>query len=190
MTRRRVPKRYLVVAGVAIILAIAVVVRLSSADKEAPRPPAVATTATATASASPDASATPESEPGLASPVPDPSEGEAAVEVPPTSAAPASGHVDVMVAFIGWEPATQSVEATGYAAAVDAGGECVLALTRGSETVRSKPVPAVVDATTMSCGTLSIPGSDLRAGEWQATLTYTSSAYSGTSDKSAVEVPE
>jgi len=182
MTLRGVPKKYLVVAGTAFLLTAAVVAGVTGSDDGAPESalPSVAVSPTSA----------PSSEPVTASP---PAPETVETEPSDAGALPSDGSVndvDVMVVFIGWEPATNAVEATGYAAAIDAGGDCVLTLTRGSEIVKSEPVAAAIDAAAMSCGTVAIPRANLQPGTWQATLSYSSPAYSGTSVESAVEVPE
>jgi hypothetical protein len=45
------------------------------------------------------------------------------------------------------------------------------------------------DATTTSCGAISVPRSALASGSWEATLSYASSTSSGASPPVKVDVP-
>lgn len=97
---------------------------------------------------------------------------------------------DVVLGFLSWNPETSAVEAGGYVSpVVEAGGTCTLELSDERTTVTAT-VDAVPDATTTVCGGLTVAGTELRAGEWTAVLSYTSSSTSGDSRPLTVEVPE
>jgi hypothetical protein len=102
---------------------------------------------------------------------------------------PLGGNVDVEVTFAGWDDVAAGVEVSGYVSGVvEAGGTCTLALSRGS-TTRTAQGSGDSDASTTTCGTLQIPGTDLSAGEWTAVLTYASATSSGSSVGAPVQVP-
>ncbi len=71
---------------------------------------------------------------------------------------------------------------------VEDGGTCTLTLTRGAD-VRTATADGMADASTTICGRLTVPGDQLRPGEWQAVVTYASAGVSGSSDAAEVNVP-
>lgn len=93
-----------------------------------------------------------------------------------------------MTTFSGWNSKSGSLELGGYATVVESAGSCTLRLTHGDQVVERRRA-ASGDATTMSCGGFSVPGSALTAGQWQAVLAYTSSASTGTATAVTVMVP-
>ena len=96
---------------------------------------------------------------------------------------------DVVLSTASWDEATSSVQAGGYVSpAVEDGGTCTVELRQDERTV-SVDGPATADASTTVCAGLTIGGSDLGPGTWEAVLRYESPAHSGTSSPVAVEVP-
>jgi hypothetical protein len=135
--------------------------------------------------------ATPTPEPAQQSPVapdaPNPSSGQTVATDEPvvvdTEAVP------VVLTYSAWSAADRKVLAGGYVTGViEDGGVCTLTLTRNGATVVAEGA-AMADATTTVCGGLSIAGSQLAAGTWQAVLSYASSTHTGASAAVAVEVP-
>jgi hypothetical protein len=142
------------------------------------------------ASASGTASATapePVEQTAVAPDEPNPSSGQTVATDEPVVVE--SETVPVVLTYSAWSPGDRAVLAGGYVAGViEDAGVCTLTLTNGGARVAVK-VPAMPDATTTVCANLSVPGNRLSAGTWQATLTYESPAYSGTSAAAPVEVP-
>lgn len=97
---------------------------------------------------------------------------------------------NVAVTYSLWDPATASVEVAGYVTdIVESGGTCTLTLTSAGRTV-SVTQKATADATTTSCGMLSIPRAKLPgSGALSAVLSYTSSEHAGSAPAVTVEVP-
>lgn len=96
--------------------------------------------------------------------------------------------VPVVLTYTEWSPDDSAVLAGGYVSGViEEGGVCTLTLTQNGATVTVEG-PAMPDATTTVCGGLSVPGSQLSGGTWQATLSYVSAGYAGTSATAPVEV--
>jgi len=144
----------------------------ASQDSSSAPSPAVTTPA------SPSATATP---PDLPAGVP--------TEDQPTAAPTAPSAVEVSLTYAQWSASTTAVEVAGFAAvAPEPTGTCTVRLTRGAQEI-VESAPAVPDATTMTCGTISIPGSRASRGAWQATLTYESTTGTGTSPQTTIEVP-
>jgi hypothetical protein len=96
--------------------------------------------------------------------------------------------VPVVLTYSAWSAADRQVLAGGYVSGViEDGGVCTLTLTQGSARVTVEG-PAMPDASTTVCGGLVVPGDQLTAGTWQATLTYASATHTGTSATAPVEV--
>jgi len=103
--------------------------------------------------------------------------------------APAGREVQVTLGFVDWDAAGQQVEAAGFVAGtVASGGVCTLTLTKGTATVTATSI-AEADATTTNCGALTIPGAQVAAGSWQATLSYQADSAHGISAATTVTVP-
>ena len=99
------------------------------------------------------------------------------------------GSVDVTVTYADWEDSTDAVEVSGFVSGVvEPGGTCRLTLTRGQRTAVVE-TPGEPDASTTVCGTLSVPGSELSEGTWEAVLSYESATSSGASAPADVTVP-
>lgn len=103
---------------------------------------------------------------------------------------PAAGRdVAVTVTYSGWDNQAADVEVDGFVAGVvEQGGTCTLTLTSGSATVTQQH-PAQADASTTQCGTVTVPGARLTAGQWRAVLGYSSATSSGASTPVSVTVP-
>jgi hypothetical protein len=94
----------------------------------------------------------------------------------------------VNVTFYGWDATRQVVQVGGYVTGViESGGTCTLTLTQGGRTVTGSG-PARPDATTTSCGALTVAGSQLGSGSWSAVLSYRSADHTGTSAAVPVQV--
>jgi hypothetical protein len=96
--------------------------------------------------------------------------------------------VSVTVTFSGWNSTSKSFEIGGYANTLETAGTCTVTMTASGATV-TRTVPSTPDATTTSCGTLSVPISALTGGSWDAVLSYSSPTSIGTSATVTVEVP-
>lgn len=70
---------------------------------------------------------------------------------------------------------------------LEEGGLCTLTLKRGGET-RTGSSNAMANVSEVSCGFIGIPRSSLTAGEWSATVTYSSPQNSGTSEAKKIVV--
>ena len=155
----------------------------SPVTSSSPQPStSVSPTQHASASAKPTqaASVTPTAAPSLAptgvTPVPSPTRG------------PSLATVDVLVTYADFSAADGVVEAAGYAAVVESGGVCTLTLTSGSHSATAS-ISSTPDASTVNCGGLTIPRSELTSGTWNAVVSYTSATSAGASKAVEVVVP-
>ncbi|MGY1751480.1 hypothetical protein [Modestobacter sp. SYSU DS0511] len=95
----------------------------------------------------------------------------------------------VVLSYAYWDERSDAVLASGYVSPhVEEGGTCTLVLTRDDEEVTARTA-GLADASTTSCPEMSVPGADLRSGDWAAVLRYRSPSGSGTSQPLDVEVP-
>jgi hypothetical protein len=116
----------------------------------------------------------------------DPSSGQTVATDTPVVVTATS--VPVVVTYSGWNAAAGAVQVGGFASGVvEDGGACTLTLTLGATRV-SATAAAVADASTTACGQLSVPGSKLANGTWQAVLSYASASHTGRAAPVAVEV--
>jgi hypothetical protein len=107
---------------------------------------------------------------------------------PPVTSAP-GGEANVFISRVQWDYPTSSVRAAGYVSGVlELEGSCTLTITNGT-TEREVTAAAEPDATTMTCGTLTVPGQDLTSGTWSAVLRYESGTARGESAPADVDVP-
>lgn len=84
--------------------------------------------------------------------------------------------------------ASPSVEVRGYIPSLnEEGGICTVNLTKGDQKVTESRT-ATADATTVSCGLITIARDRLSAGTWTATLAYASNSAEGTSTSNSIEV--
>jgi hypothetical protein len=171
---------------VASLLAVATVASCSSADPKA----AAAASSPAGGTFTPSASTGPNtsvSTPSATEP-PSPSSTAPVPKGPSPTLAPKLRRVHVVTTFAGWNATSGAVEVGGYANVVEPVGTCTLRLTHGDQVVTRKHT-ASADATTVACGGLSVPGSALTAGAWQAVLAYSSSKSTGEAAAVTVKVP-
>jgi hypothetical protein len=144
--------------------------------------PSVAVTSSPTppVSAAPSSLATP-----TAAPLPSPTVTAAA---PAPSATTEKRKVGVVVTYADWSAADSVVEAGAYATVVEESGSCTLKLTSGGRSVTGS-MTALTDASTMSCGGLTVPRDKLSSGTWTAVVLYESATSVGTSAPVEVVVP-
>lgn len=184
---RRTRRLALTLVGAAVlvvgVIAVALASRGGTGTAASSTPEQPAGQSTQPAGAAPIAvptSAAPSSlpiEPGPTDPV--------ATDVP----VPATGgDVSVVLGFAEWDAAAGQLEAAGYVSGVvENGGTCALDLTAGGQHVQATSA-AEADATTTTCGALSVPGDQLADGTWTATLHYGSATSQGTSGPVTVAV--
>jgi hypothetical protein len=96
--------------------------------------------------------------------------------------------VDVVVTYLDWDAAGGVVEAGAYARTVETAGSCTLKLTFGGRSGTGS-IPALTDASTMSCGGLTVPRDRLSSGTWTGVVIYESATSVGTSSPVEVVVP-
>jgi hypothetical protein len=101
---------------------------------------------------------------------------------------PTLGQVEVVTTFAGWNQLTSAVEVGAYVTAVETPGTCTLRLTGPGGTVERNQ-PATADASTLACGALTVPGTELAPGTWSASVIYSSATSEGTSAPVEVVVP-
>jgi hypothetical protein len=99
-----------------------------------------------------------------------------------------AGTAVVTVATSGWDAAGAQVRVSAYVDGIEATGTCVLTLRQGDRTATTQ-VDAVPNASTMSCGTMTVPGSQLGKGTWQAVVKYTSTSRSGSAADVTITIP-
>jgi hypothetical protein len=156
--------RYACVLSLCVISGLAA---CSSADPgtslEASPPAAGPSAGTATQSAGSPTAGSPTADEPADEPDPEPVE---------ESGPPAASGTNVVLVYAEWDAGAGTVDAGGYVSSVvEDGGECTLALTRGSEEVRVS-APGVADASTTQCGGLSVDGGQLGPGTWSVVLEY------------------
>lgn len=106
----------------------------------------------------------------------------------PVSAAP-TGEASVSITYASWDAGSRAVEVGGYVAdVVESGGTCTVVLTRGDHRATATS-SAEADASTTSCGAVSVPGGQLSSGTWEAVLSYGSADHRGASAPTEVVVP-
>ncbi|MGY1606875.1 MULTISPECIES: hypothetical protein [unclassified Geodermatophilus] len=111
---------------------------------------------------------------------------DVATDAPPPSDGDA---LQAVLTSVTWEAANAAVQATGYVSGVvEVGGTCTLTLTSGP-TVLSTTTQALADASTTSCGQISLADPRLSTGTWQAVLSYVSDTGEGASQAAEVVVP-
>lgn len=116
-----------------------------------------------------------------------PQSGQILATDPPVRATGAD--VRVVTTFHDWNATSHEVMVGGYVqGVVEDGGTCTLTLTSGSSRATGSS-RAHADATTTTCGAVTVPGSDLAAGTWNAVLSYSSPKHSGKAAAVTVAVP-
>lgn len=187
------PRRVVLVVVAAVVLmgvvAFAVVDLLRDPPDDAspgsPTPTPLEPTEVSEPSTAPAPTPSPEpSEPSptAVSPQPDPTS-----TLSPTTDAGGSPTA-VTVTIHGWDTQQQVAELVAYADVREEGGVCTLTMTRDGVEVTAS-VDAIADASTTSCGSISIPRSELVPGSWQARVDYLSAQHSGRSALVTIEVP-
>ncbi|WP_091555484.1 hypothetical protein [Klenkia taihuensis] len=71
---------------------------------------------------------------------------------------------------------------------IETGGTCTLVLNLGEVSAQARSA-AVPDASSTSCGALSIPAADLGTGAWDGFISYESATSNGRSDDFVVVIP-
>ena len=110
-------------------------------------------------------------------------------EIPPESFSEESGvKPSVFVPGASWNAESQSFELSAIVTArIDDAGSCSVTATLGTTTVTAES-PAVVDASTMLCGNISVAAPGAQSGEWQLVVTYSADGFSAESEPVMVEV--
>lgn len=144
-------------------------------------------TPTATATATATATGTPTSTPTGAPTEPSPSATPGDPASPPVTG-DGRAAVEVVVSFAGWQAEVSAVEVSGFVPVVESDGVCRLVLSSAAGEVAVEQA-ATPDASTTSCGWLSVPAAELSPGTWSAVLSYTSGASVASSAPVPVEVP-
>lgn len=117
-----------------------------------------------------------------------PNPSNVATDEPVSAPSPADDN-DIFITYARWSNAIGAVEVGGYLAGIiEDDGTCTLTLTRG-EVMVTGTVAGTPDASSTSCGGLTIPGDQLGTGHWDAVVTYDSSTSHGSSETVDVEVP-
>ena len=181
-TRSRVVT--IVVAVLALVAAGTAAVALMQRPSEGSAP--ASPTSSAPASAAPSTSAP---EPTSTPTVPStsaPAQSPAPAPAGTTAPDPLAGRT-LTVTFSGYDTAARTLVAGGYVDAVLAGGTCTLTATKGEVSLTGTST-ATADASTTSCGTVSISGAALTPGTWTAVLSYSSAAGSVAAPALTVEV--
>ncbi|GEA88656.1 hypothetical protein [Cellulomonas cellasea] len=140
--------------------------------------PEVTSTPTATPTGAPGTGATTE-------PLPSAAPGDPAS---PPVAGDGRAVVEVTISFAGWQAEASAVEVSGFVPVVESDGLCRLVLSSAAGEVAVEQA-ATPDASTTSCGWLSVPAGELSTGTWTAVLSYTSGASVASSTPVPVEVP-
>ena len=184
-SRRIVVTTVAVLVAVAVAFAVVALMRPADAGTGATPSPSPSLSA----SASTEATGTPSSPPA-----PSPS-APAASEEPSAPPAPEPGTTDaplapatVTVTFSGWDAAAGAAVVGGYVDTLEGSGTCTITMTLGDKVV-TRAATATPDATTMSCGELSVPRTALSAGTWQTVLSYSSTTRAGSAPAVTIEVP-
>lgn len=92
---------------------------------------------------------------------------------------------EVQVRITSWGSEGSRFEVSSYANTFESTGNCYITLKKGSVVLRGMST-ATQSATTMSCGTLSVEGSKITPGTWNATVTYKSTESNGSLTKPIV----
>jgi len=112
----------------------------------------------------------------------------AAAPAPSATATAQKRKVEVVVTYADWSVADRVVEAAAYVTVVEEPGTCTLKLTSGGRSATAA-ITALTDASTMSCGGLTVPRDKLASGKWTAVVLYESATSAGTSAPVEVVVP-
>ncbi|OJV82130.1 MAG: hypothetical protein BGO37_03785 [Cellulomonas sp. 73-92] len=110
------------------------------------------------------------------------------VEAPTATPGDTRTQVAVTVTSAQWNSVTRAIEVSSFVPVVEDGGTCTLTVTLGSATVKVDG-QAYADASSTSCGLLTVPAKDLSKGTWHADVSYGSPHTRGSSAPQPVEVP-
>lgn len=192
MRRSRIVIVTLIAAAlVALVVLIVKYGPLATTQSATSSPAGVGQSSTPNAVASSGRSATATAAPSVTS---GPASPAASVSPSATAAAPAPSAtadrhtVNVVITYLDWSATDGVVEAGAYATTVEGAGTCTLKLTFGGRSGTGS-IAALADASTMSCGGLTVPRDRLSSGNWTAVVTYESATSVGTSDPVDVVVP-
>ena len=113
------------------------------------------------------------------------------VSIAPT-ARPTPDHsiasVAVTVTTSGWDAKAQQLWVAGFVPTPEEGGTCTLTATKVTQSVVVQR-SATPDATTTTCGSVTIDGARLSPGTWTAVLAYQSPTRAGAAGPVTIEVP-
>lgn len=102
------------------------------------------------------------------------------------SAPPENGKVTPIITS--WGQANEKVEVAARVPGVlEEGGTCTLTLKKDGVT-RSATSQGIANVSEVSCGFIAIPRSSLTAGEWSATVSYSSPKANGVSEAKTITV--
>ncbi|MGH3025673.1 MAG: hypothetical protein ACRDLR_04425 [Gaiellaceae bacterium] len=105
-----------------------------------------------------------------------------------TSSSPAKTDVHVTVTYSDWNAAANVAEASAIVdGVVESAATCTLTLTQGA-VVRTIAHRATPSASSTQCGRMAIPGAQLHAGDWSATVRYESAKTYGSSARFTIRV--
>ena len=94
----------------------------------------------------------------------------------------------VIITYARWDSTAKEAQVSAFVTGVLVShATCTLTLTSGGVT-RTASHAAVPNASSMSCGQLAVPGSQLTTGTWSATVTFQFAGVSATSDPSSIAV--
>jgi len=106
----------------------------------------------------------------------------------PTSPSPTNSTKKSITPIMTSWGANPNVEVRGYVPGIsEENGTCTVTLTKDGQKV-TESATATPDATTVSCGLITIAKSRVSAGTWSATLSYSSAKYEGVSASKSIEV--
>ncbi|QGQ18879.1 hypothetical protein GC089_06020 [Cellulomonas sp. JZ18] len=94
-----------------------------------------------------------------------------------------------MVTSAQWQPGTAAVEVSAYVSVVEQGGECTLTLEGPGGASARTSQPALADASTTSCGLMSVARDRLAPGTWTGSVRYVSPTTSGEARLTPMEIP-
>lgn len=107
------------------------------------------------------------------------------------SATPSSGIKTVMPVISSWgtDPDTKNFELAAYIPDVyEDGGQCVLTLTKDGR-ILTRTISGRKDVNRTTCAPFTLPGREVTAGDWTASISYTSAAASGSSEQTITVRP-
>lgn len=94
----------------------------------------------------------------------------------------------VTVTTSGWDATAHQLWVSGFVPTPEEGGTCTLTVSKGTQSVVARSA-ATADATTTTCGSVTIDGTRLSPGAWSAVLAYQSPTRAGAAGPVTIEVP-